>query len=271
MKKHIADFLSFIAADIDRTDFWGICSQMAFYLLMAFFPLIIFLVNFAGQFMVQSQYYLFDVLRNFLPELAYNYVYNFIVSLPQFSGDNHYFLLIMSFFFSTLAARAIMIGMNLTYGYTERRSRPRLWALSFVFTLAFAVTILLILSAFMFSQNLTVFVLGKLGLSGFNYRLVSAMTFAFSFLVTVLVCNLIYIMAPAKKLPFCHGLPGALFSAVGITIVFRIFLIFMNRSAKYTLLYGSFGGLFALLVVIYFLCVILNLGGKINIYCSIDK
>ncbi|MDO4288408.1 MAG: YihY/virulence factor BrkB family protein [Eubacterium sp.] len=271
MKHKIADFLNFIVTDIDRTDFWGICSQMAFYLLMSFFPLIIFIVNFVGQFVLQSQHYLFDVLKNFLPTIAYNYVYSFVLSMPQTIGDNHYFLLIMAFFFSTLAARATMIGMNLTYGYTERRSRKKLWALSFIFTLAFAITILFILSAFILSQNLTAFVLGKLGLSVFSYQRLNVLTFVFSFLVTVLVCNLIYILAPAKRLSFRHGLPGALFSAAGITIVFRIFLIFVNRSAKYTLLYGSFGGLFALLVVIYFLCVILNLGGKINVYCNIDK
>lgn len=271
MKKRISDFITFIIIDSDRTDFWGICSQMAFYLLMAFFPLIIFLVNFVGEFVVQSRAYLFEILRNYLPDIAYNYVYDLIHALPPATGENHYFMLLLAFFFSTLAARAVMIGMNSTYGYLETRSRKKLWILSFIFTFAFAVMILLIITAFLLSQTLTAFILNKLGLSPFTYNLISTTTFIFSFLVTVLICDLVYTMAPSKRLSFKHSLPGALFSAAGITIIFRIFLIFVNRSAKYTLLYGSFGGLFALLVGIYFLCVILNFGGKINVYFNIEK
>ena len=80
---------------------------------------------------------------------------------------------------------------------------------------------------------------------------------------------MIYVLTPAQPLKFKSGLPGALFATLGLNIAFRIFTLFINHSTKYSTLYGSLGGLFALMVAIYFICVILNLGGKINLYWSL--
>lgn len=264
----IVEFFIFIFEDIERTDFWGICTQMSFYLLMSFFPLLLFLINFVGRFIVQFQNYLFDLLEKYLPQLSYEYVRNLVEVLTQNIGANPYFLILFTFLFATLAARAIMIGMNQNYGHPETRSHLKIWLLSFLFTLLFAIAIILIIIAYLFSESITALILTQLGINHSYIFLMSIFSFGFSLIISVLVFNCVYILAPDKRVKFRHGFPGAVFSAIGLNIGFRIFLMSINHSTKYTLLYGGLGGLFALLVVIYFICVILNLGGKINVFFS---
>src|SRR5665647_370224 len=117
--------------DFEKTDFQGICSQMAFYLLMAFFPLLIFLISFVGKFVNQFATYLDQILLAFLPDLSYAYVFDLLASLTSQISDSNYFLILISFFFATLAARAIMTGLNQTYGSAETRSHLKIWILSF--------------------------------------------------------------------------------------------------------------------------------------------
>ncbi|MEG2897494.1 MAG: YihY/virulence factor BrkB family protein [Eubacterium sp.] len=260
------DFIAFVIKDVERTDFWGICAQMSFYLLMAFFPLIIFLINFIGRFILKFKEYLFDVLKTFLPNLSYNYVVNLINILIQDLDNNNYVLLAITFFFATLAARAIMTGMNQNYGNIENRSPLKILLLSFLFTFLFAIVLILIIITYLFSEAISLQVLNNFGIDHVTLNIMNIFTFIFTLIISAFLFNCIYILAPNKRLPFKQGFPGAIFATIGLNIVFRIFLIFINNSPKYTILYGNLGGLFALLVGIYFICVILNLGGKINVY-----
>lgn len=257
--------------DFEKTDFSGICSQMSFYLLMAFFPLLIFLISFVGKFVKQFQTYLFEILKAFLPNLSYDYVTNLLTSLSNQISDANYLLLLITFFFASLAARAIMTGLNQTFGRKETRSHLKIWLLSFLFTILFGLAILLIAIAYIFSADLGKFIFQIFGISLDYYPSWRFLALLVSWTFSTIFFNMVYIMAPAKHLKFLEGLPGAVFATLGLNVAFRIFTWFINNSDKYSTLYGNLGGLFALLVGIYFICVILNLGGKINLYWSIYK
>ena len=256
--------------DFDRTDFEGICSQMSFYFLLAFFPLLLFLISFIGKIVTPFEAYLYDILRIFLPNLSYNYVTSLLNSLTSQFSNSSYGLILVSFFFSTLAIRAIMIGINQTYGREETRSLAQIWSLSFLFTLLFALAILLLVIAYIISADVGAIIFEKLGVYLYYYPFIRLFAVIFSWLASMLIFSLIYVAAPAQPLKFTEGLPGALFATLGLNVAFRIFSWFINNSNKYSTLYGNLGGLFALLVGLYFICVILNLGGKINLYWSLS-
>lgn len=261
----------FFQEDFKNTDFSGICTQMSFYLLLAFFPLLLFLISFIGKFVKQFESYLYDILKIFLPNLSYDYVTNLLNTLTSQISTSNYGLIIISFFFSSLAVRAIMIGLNQTYGRKETRSLPGIWLLSFLFTLLFALAILLIVIAYIFSADVGAVIFKQFGIYTYYYPFLNFFVTIFSVSVSTLIFNMIYILAPAQRLKFADGLPGALFAMLGLNIAFRILTWFINNSSKYSTLYGNLGGLFALMVGIYFICVILNLGGKINCYLSLYK
>jgi len=269
LNSKIVKLLFFLREDFEATDFSGICTQMSFYLLLAFFPLLLFLISFIGNFIKPFESYLYEILKTFLPNLSYDYVTGLLNSIISQVSGSQYSLIVIAFFFSSLAARAIMIGINQTYGRIETRTLKTIWLYSFLFTILFALAILLIALAYLFSADVGAVIFTQIGLYTYYYPILSFFAIIFSWIISTLIFNMIYVMAPAQPLKFKNGLPGALFATLGLNIAFRVFTLFVNHSTKYSTLYGSLGGLFALMVAIYFICVILNLGGKINLYWSL--
>lgn len=268
-KEKIYAFIHYCIDDMYETDFFGICMQMAFYFLLAFFPMIIFLINFIGQVMASFQGYLFAFLKSFLPDLSYNYVQMVLNQLQNTHFHNQLLLIIITFCFASMAARAIMIGINQNYGNIERRNLFHVWILAFVFTLLFAVSLVLVIVIYVIMNDMTENILIRIGLTRFSVAITQVFTFVFAFVVTILAFDCIYVLAPAKSLTIRQGLPGAIFMTLALNIALRIFVFFVNHSTKYTMLYGNLGGFFALLVGIFFICFIFNFGSKINYYVEI--
>lgn len=264
-------FIFFLMADFEKTDFLGICAQMSYYLLMAFFPLLLFLISFVGKFVEQFESYLYDILKAFLPTLSYDYVINLLNQFSIKAGPQNTILIIWCFFFATLAARAVIIGLNQTYGCEEHRSIFKLWTFSFLYTILFAVAILLIAITYLLTTDIGTYFYDLFKIDPNAYLELTLLTQIFFWPISTLLFCLIYMSAPTRHLKLKESLPGAIFATFGLNVAFRIFTFFIDHSSKYSALYGNLGGLFALLVGIYFICVILNLGGKINLYWSIYK
>ena len=164
MNLKMVKLLFFLMEDFEETDFSGICTQMSFYLLLAFFPLLLFLISFIGNFIKPFESYLYDILKIFLPNLSYDYVTGLLDSIISQSAGSHYGLIVVAFFFSSLATRAIMIGINQTYGRDETRTLREIWLYSFLFTFLFTLAILLIAVAYLFSADVGAVIFQKIGL-----------------------------------------------------------------------------------------------------------
>jgi membrane protein len=266
LKNNWKDLLSYIVDDIYDTDFWGICTQMAFFFLLAFFPMIIFLVDFGSRFLLHFKQYLYDLLQMMLPNLSFNYVVQLTTSLEQNNGGDQFLLPVASFIFASLGAHAIITGINQNYRITENRRPITVIMLSFLITILFGVAVVCIIVAYLILSGFATGILTVLGLQTLVSLNTQVLTFFFSLAVLVILFDGIYALAPARRTSFQENLPGAILATLGVSIVLRIFVIFANHSNRYTLLYGNWGGLFALLVLIYFFCVILNIGSKFNLY-----
>ncbi|MGL4607520.1 MAG: YihY/virulence factor BrkB family protein [Eubacteriaceae bacterium] len=271
LNSKLFSFIFFLVDDFEATDFLGTCAQMSFYLLMAFFPFFLFLISFVGRFVTQFEDYLYAILKAFLPTLSYDYVVTLLTQLKGDFSSSEPLLVFLSFLFATLAVRAVVTGLNQTYGQTEKRSLLKLWIFSFIFTILFAVGILLVVITYVLTTDLGNFIYTYLKISE-NFRfIILIFTQIFFWSISTFLFCLIYATAPVNRLKLKDGLPGAIFATFGLNIAFRIFSFFINHSTKYATLYGTSGGLFALLVGIYFICVVINLGGKLNLYWSFYK
>ena len=262
--KKILSIVKILMDDLETSDFFGVCHQMAFYLLMSFFPMIIFLVKFLGEYIKEFESYLLEYLEIFLPEVSYDYVVTFLANLNLGEG-NFFQYLIYTIIFSSLAARAIMVGVSQSANQEETRSTLKIWLYSFLSTFLFAIVVGFLVTQYFFFTDLSAEILEYFNL-GNKEQFLQIFTSCFSFLSTFLIFDLIYAIAPAQNRSFFQALPGALFTGMGIHLAFRIFIFLTNHSEKYARLYGNLNGLFALLVSIYTLSLIINLGGKINQY-----
>lgn len=257
--------------DFDDTDFFGVCAQMAFYLMLSLIPMLIFLINFVGRFIVQFEASLNALLAQYLPEASYEYVIALISLIQEKNGSHYYLLLIFTFYFASLAARTIMTGMNSSYGFEQTQSKLMLRLRSMEYTLLFSIAIIFVFLAYIGSEYFLEIIMTNLQFESFTIDLTEILSKFFIIVISTLLLLVIYTIGPEKHFPVRSALPGALFASAGINFGFRIFVGLMNHSIKYAMMYGQYSGLFALLVVIYYVCIILNLGAKLNVYLSERK
>jgi len=264
--KSLVEFISFFIEDARRTDFFGLCAQMAFYLLLSVIPLLLFLLSVITPFIDQFQSYLFNILQNFLPDIAFSYLESILdYFLSNYSGSGNIVFLFFSFIFGAIAVRTITAGMRSDYGL-KKQSLLKGYLYSLISTLLLAISIFFTLLVYIYSEYF-------ITLINFHFQFdlgvlekIDLYSKIFSIIITFIFLDFMYTMSTNVQLALKNGIPGAITATIGFHLFFQLLIVSINHSQRYTLLYGNLGGLFALLVGIYFICVILNFGGKINAY-----
>ena len=85
----------------------------------------------------------------------------------------------------------------------------------------------------------------------------------FSLLVTTILLTLAYAVLPAGSPSWRELALGALVTALGIELVRGSFGIYVERVARYPLVYGTLGGVVAFLVFTYLIAVAALLGAQV--------
>jgi len=75
---------------------------------------------------------------------------------------------------------------------------------------------------------------------------------------------LLYMLTPSRRLSLKEVLPGSAFSALSWILVTTLFSLYINNFADFSKMYGSIGGIIALLVWLYWISIIIMLGGELN-------
>lgn len=79
---------------------------------------------------------------------------------------------------------------------------------------------------------------------------------------------LLYKFSPSNSkenmVTFKGVLPGAIFSTLGLIIVSIVFGFYVSNFGKYSITYGSLGGIIVFLIWIYLLSIIILIGAEIN-------
>ncbi len=260
-KNYVTHFLK----ESKELNFFGICAQMSFYMMMVFFPLFIFLINFVGTFVEDSL--IIDTLVAYMPDISADYVYDVLSSFHFDSPENHIVLLIFSFVFTVIGFRNIIRGLNHVHSKGRHTLSP--WVLllrSALFTLFFSMTVLVMIVAILFGNDIVKKVLTSFSLQLSLVTFISQNLFVLTSFLSLLLFSGIYYLVSIDRLSFKHTLPGAVLCTLGFNIGLKILIFFTNQSSQYIRVYGNFAGLFVLLVMIYWYAVLLNVGANMNAY-----
>ncbi len=239
-------------------------AQMSYYLILAFFPFLIFLLILLSFTPITGDLALADLSR-LLPSSSYKIIAEVVEQ--TLAAKRHTLLsfgLIFTLWSASSGVNAIIRGVNKAYDEPETRSFWMITGISLLFTIGLVIVIIL---------SLTLMVLGKfLGLMFFNYfgfsSLFSASWGVFRFslplIVMLMVFAFFYRVAPNRKIAFTEVLPGAIFSTLGWVATSWAFSYYVNNFANYSRTYGSLGGIIVLLLWLYLSSIIILLGGELN-------
>ncbi|SCN25729.1 ribonuclease BN/unknown domain fusion protein [Clostridium sp. N3C] len=242
----------------------ALASQMAYRLLLSFFPFLIFLLTIIAYTPLRSVD-LLAFLQGIIPGEALTLVEHTVKEITEVrKGDLLSFSLLGTVWAASGGAKAVIRALNTAYDEEEKRSFLKVQLLSVVFTLGLVIALLATTILLVFGNLLGDY------LSQFNKVSFAVMPMWNMFRYVVMAAfmiaafTFIYQYTPSRRLKFREVLPGSLFSTAGWIIISIAFSFYVDNFANYSSLYGGIAAIFILMIWIYLSSIILLIGGEIN-------
>lgn len=245
----------------------GMAAESAYYIILAFFPFIIFLVSILGLIGQRSDMAetLLSELNRLIPEPLLGVIGSFLFETVESSNLTLVsFSMIGVILASSNGFTVLLRGLDRAYDERQTYSIFILRAMGLLFTFFIGLGILLTLLLIAFGGLLIEQLQIWTGHEIFRGPLLQWLRFLISFALLFFVFALLYAFVANKSKRFLQALPGAVFSTLGWIGLSVGFSWYINNFDRYARLYGSITGLILLMVWIYFCCNILLLGGIIN-------
>jgi len=257
-----------LIAKFEKDDVVALASQLAYYLVLSFFPFMLFLMTLVG-FSDLSSSEILEALSVILPKTILELTQSTIkeVSDNQYTGLLGLSILLMIWTASS-AFKAIIKSVNKAYNLKENRSFIKLSIISMLGILALALIIILALTMLVFGNVIGEYI--KSSNQFYNIILIiwNIFRYAFIFIIMILIFASIYRLAPAKKLTWKEVISGSIFSTIGWIVVSFGFSFYIDNFNNYSRFYGSLGAVFILMTWLFLISMIIILGVEINFVTS---
>jgi membrane protein len=243
--------------------------MLSFYLLLSIFPLLLLLIDLLGL-LFQSGPGFREVVQVYLARIAPVSASSLVdKTLAEASHNSGPFKLSLQLLFTWLPASqgvlAIIEGLNIAYGVSERRRWWKRYLSAFGLTV---VSLLLLASGLLFliMGGRVSEVLGqRLGYAWFIGAMWQVLDWGFFIGFVLIAFNIFYIYGPdVKHRRWRWVMPGTVVGVVLWLIVsfgFRLYLHFMNYYAN---TYGSIGAVVILMMWFYFFGIAILAGAEVN-------
>jgi membrane protein len=248
----------------------GLAAQMAYLLLVALAPGLLFLWHLLGLFGTDPAklHKIFVVLKGFMPpdqkvqDILDTAVASVVVTGP--SGMLANAGIILGIYFGTVFIATISRALSHTHGVQEDRHWWSKYIISFFLLFWFGIIILVCFNLVVFGETLA-------GIAEVNFQLaiplqewVSLLNLPFTALALVILALILYLLTPENYLTIKQALPGAILFSAGWIVVTKLFQFYVARYDRYNPTYLALASIIVLLTWMYLTCLFLLLGGKLN-------
>lgn len=238
----------------------ALAAQLTYYFILSLFPFLIFIITLVSYTPIASERALGSI-SEMLPPPIYNLVLNVIREVTLSPRKTFLsFGMITALWASSNGMNAVIRGLNKAYDTKETRPYWKIRGLSVVSTAALALAIIISLGLLVFGETM--------GEQLFEFTVFktawTALRLCFSFLFMIMVFSLLYMLVPNRRMTLKEVLPGSVFTTLGWILVSSLVSLYINNFAGFSRMYGSIGGVIALLVWLYWISIIIILGGELN-------
>ena len=249
-------------------DLAAMSAQISYYLILAFFPFLFFLINLLS-FTPLPNRLLIANFNAILPQETTLLVKMMLTETVQAkSGAMLVLSMLASLWAASRGMSAIIHGLNHSYGVKESRRFIRLNLVALLSTIGLSVMVMLSFIMIVLGRIIGSTIFGYLGAKSLFYSIWSFLRYGITFALLLTTFYLIYRYLPNRKLTGNHVLAGTIFTTVGWIGASLLFSFYVNNFGSYATVYGSLGGMFALIIWLYISTLIFLLGGAINAICS---
>lgn len=244
-------------------------AALAYYLLFALFPFLIFLSNLLGLLGLDVAA-VTQAMQQFLPKEIVGIIESYLdyvshTSSPVLLG----FSLVFSIWFPMRAAKGLMDNVRLAYHLDEPKHRLAYTIRQLVYT----IVLLLVICLTLLLATLGRHVLGYINyllpestmrISGYLLGVWQYLRFIPAGLLMFLALGTLYAASLDKKQPVGTLMPGIAAALTSWMIVSIGFSFYVENFANYSIIYGTLGAVIVLLIWLYLTAAILILGAELN-------
>ena len=261
------EILRRVGAEILIDDCLGAAAQLAYYLLLAFFPFVMFLVALVGFLpwrdslwqLVNQQV---DRLAPLMPAAALGVVRDAVDVLWQRNTTLLSVSVLGALFVASNGMRAVMVTLNRAYSVREGRSLWYRHALSIALTLALGLGLIVALLLLSLSERIAAWMSVHFGPGLATAWRVSSQVVGVAALFFVV--ELVYHLGPNVRRPWRWITPGSILAVVLWFFGTEAFTTFVSRFGKYEVMYAGLAAVVVFLVWLYIAAFALLVGGELD-------
>jgi membrane protein len=248
----------------------GLAAQLAYLLLVALAPGLLFLWHLLGLFGTDPAklHKIFLILKSFLPpDPRVQDILDAAVASVVVTGSSGLLAnagIILGIYFGTVFIATISRALSHTHGVREDRNWWSKYIISFFMLFWFGIAIFVCFNAMLFGETLAGYAEVNFQLSVPLQQWVTFLNLPFTALVLILFALVLYLFTPENYLTVRQALPGAIFFSLGWIVVTKLFQIYVTRYDRYNPTYLALASIIVLLTWMYLTCLFLLLGGKLN-------
>jgi len=256
-------------AEIQADEVFGRAAQLAYYFLLALFPLLLFLTSVIGLVMgaeTKLRESLFAYLGTVLPSSASQLVNTTILEVTNSSGGGKIaFGILAALWAASNGMGAITEALNIAYDVEESRAwwRQRLTAVGL--TIALSLLIISALLLVLTGGRIADFLAASYGFGESFAMAWKVVQWPIALAFVLLAFALIYYFAPdVRDQKWVWVTPGAVLGVslwLLVSFSFRIYLHFFDSYSK---TYGALGAVIVLMLWLYLTGAAILIGGEVN-------
>lgn len=239
-------------------------AALTYYLLFALFPLLIFLNNLVGLLAFDIEGLLRQLSR-VVPRDVLDLVEQYLVYISRVSSRTLlWFSLVFTIYFPYRAANALFLSVRKAYGapLPSRFLRHQLRVL--LYTLLLIVALVLSILVSIVGSRAIDFLSSYIYLSETLIRLWTSLRFVLLGAVLFAMIALLHALAldeRGMRRRILPGVVGSLLVWIGLSLLFSLYV---ERAARYSMIYGSIGGVIVVLLWLYLTACTLIMGAEFN-------
>jgi len=160
--------------------------------------------------------------------------------------------------------RTLTKALNVVNGVEESRPSWKRYVLSFFYALSLAILTIIATGLLVIGPRVVEWIVGLLGLDEVFIALWTWLRLPVALVLLMLTVSIVYWAIPNVNQPYRLITPGAILAVIVWVIASLGFSFYLTNFAKYSVIYGSLGAAFALLLYFYISAALLLFGAELN-------
>lgn len=251
---------------IEEDDINGLSAQLAYFFLLALFPLLIVLFTLLPYIPIPHADML-ELIKRFAPAEAMDLIENNVNYIMSHRNSGLLsFGIIGTIFSASNGINAIVVAFNKAYNVKETRSYIVVRGTAILLTFGMILVLILAILIPIFGREIGVFLFSLLGYTSQFLKLWNAFSWLVSAIIIFLIFTSLYWIAPNVKLRCRSAFPGAVFATIGWIISSLGLSFYVRKISDFSFMYGGIGTIIVLMTWLYLSAYIIIIGGEINAF-----